>query len=61
VAGLLGGHGRGPAEARAAGAGGVQSLTGALDDQFENSAGAAKTWKTSRPPAVAVSRASAGS
>jgi hypothetical protein len=34
VADLLGGHGRGPPQARAAAAGGVQSLAGALDDQF---------------------------
>jgi hypothetical protein len=34
VADLLGGHGRGAAEARAAGSGGVQSFAGALDDQF---------------------------
>jgi len=31
---LLGGHGRGPAEAHAAGAGGIQSFAGALDDQL---------------------------
>ena len=31
---LLGGHSRWPPEALAAGAGGVQSLAGALDDQF---------------------------
>ena len=34
VADLLGGHRRGPAQARAAGPGCVQSLTGALDDQL---------------------------
>jgi hypothetical protein len=35
VADLLGGHGRRPSQARAAGAGGVQSLAGALDDQLD--------------------------
>jgi hypothetical protein len=34
VADLLGSHGRRPPETRAAGAGGVQALAGALDDQF---------------------------
>jgi hypothetical protein len=36
---LLGGHRRGPPEARAAGAGGVQSLAGALDDQLADELG----------------------
>jgi hypothetical protein len=34
VADLLGGQGRRPPEARAPGAGGVQALAGALDDQL---------------------------
>jgi hypothetical protein len=39
VADLLGGHGRGPAETRAAGAGGVQALAGAFDDQLADELG----------------------
>jgi len=39
VADLLGGHGRGPAEAHAAGAGGIQSFAGALDDQLADELG----------------------
>ena len=59
MADLLGGHGQRPAQAHAPAAGGVQSLADALDDQLaENSASAAKTWKTSRPPGMVVSRAS---
>ena len=39
VADLLGGHGRRPPEARAAAAGGVQALAGALDDQLADELG----------------------
>ena len=39
VADLLGGHGQGPPQADAAGAGGVQALPGALDDQLADELG----------------------
>src|SRR6185437_3012539 len=39
VADLLGGQGRRPPQARAAGAGGVQALAGALDDQLADELG----------------------
>ena len=39
MADLLGGHGRWPPEALAAGAGGVQALAGALGDQFADELG----------------------
>ena len=62
MADLLGGQGRRPAQAHAAGAGGVQALPGALTiSSRRNSASAAKTWKTSRPPGVVASRPRAGS
>jgi len=59
VADLLGCHGRGAAEAGAAGAGGVQSLAGALDDQLADELGQrGEDVEDQSAAAVVVSRAS---
>jgi hypothetical protein len=59
VTDLLGGHGRRPPEAHAAGAGGVQSFVGALDDQFADELGeCGEDVEDQSAAGVVVSRAS---